>query len=534
MAFTAEAFLHKESDLNAVRVSECNPVIAEEHARSTNSPRTLAPQTFPREEAAVDGLMSIESVAPGVLSNLKGGAAVHHPFAVPTRTLLEHELDAKVHEQEANWDEAGVSVIASLQDSVHTEAKNEQEEAKKVAPGDLFRDSVRQVTVALGVTKQFRTLRDHTSVDIHRKELQHVRIIGEGAFAVVEQCLYLPANRMVAVKRLKPKLIKNTDDVKGMLKEITLMRKLRNQHIIEYIGCGSWDNSTPTMAKLSMFLVEELVDGGTMKQMVSKQMRSIKPVYRLRDAVRWLLQVAQGLKYLHQCQPKVIHRDLKLENLLLDVKDPHVAEAKIADFGLSALVVNNAQDDIPRDPLPRTGRRTRRSSALLEGDWTSAAKRRTSNLVSEAPKLPPGGTQQLAGHLSIAGETDQLSGRTGTLMYMAPEVYRQELYNEKADVFSFAMICYELCHNYMMISATDGSFQECQAYARRVARAGYRPPIDDSLPSPLRTLMASCWHADPSARPSMADVVGQLIKVQNTLDFNRMEKAAGGSCCCIC
>ena len=37
-----------------------------------------------------------------------------------------------------------------------------------------------------------------------------------------------------------------------------------------------------------------------------------------------------------------------------------------------------------------------------------------------------------------------LSGRTGSLMYMAPEVLHCQPYNEKADVFSFALIMYEV------------------------------------------------------------------------------------------
>ena len=54
-----------------------------------------------------------------------------------------------------------------------------------------------------------------------------------------------------------------------------------------------------------------------------------------------------------------------------------------------------------------------------------------------------------------------MSGRTGTLMYMAPEVYLKQPYNDKADVYSFSIIAYELLHRYMMISATDGSLEEC-------------------------------------------------------------------------
>jgi len=40
-------------------------------------------------------------------------------------------------------------------------------------------------------------------------------------------------------------------------------------------------------------------------------------VYNYTDALRWCQQVAEGMAYLHSCQPQVIHRDLKLENILL-------------------------------------------------------------------------------------------------------------------------------------------------------------------------------------------------------------------------
>ena len=89
------------------------------------------------------------------------------------------------------------------------------------------------------------------------------------------------------------------------------------RHIIEYIGCGSSDTSSANATKSSLFLVEEFVDGGTLMRVVCRQMDSDEEIYRLEDAVRWLVGIAQGLKYLHQCQPMVIHRDLKLENILM-------------------------------------------------------------------------------------------------------------------------------------------------------------------------------------------------------------------------
>lgn len=46
-------------------------------------------------------------------------------------------------------------------------------------------------------------------------------------------------------------------------------------------------------------------------------------------------------------------------------------------------------------------------------------------------------------------------------MYMAPEVYLKQPYNDKADVYSFSIIAYEVLHRYQMITATDGSLEEC-------------------------------------------------------------------------
>lgn len=59
--------------------------------------------------------------------------------------------------------------------------------------------------------------------------------------------------------------------------------------------------------------------GGTLKDVVKASMDGgpSKRAYRLRDAVRWLLDIACGLRYLHSRIPMVLHRDLKLDNIML-------------------------------------------------------------------------------------------------------------------------------------------------------------------------------------------------------------------------
>jgi len=210
-------------------------------------------------------------------------------------------------------------------------------------------DAGRKVTTLLSLSRGFKTLRDQYAENtILPDELQPIKSLGEGAFAKVELCQYCPQKhrspgsqdskppcRIVAVKSLKPGAIGSSpDELNALLKEVALMRKLKHKHIVSYIGMGSHSNEAK-----STFLVEEALPGGSAKRLVVRQLRQLGTrIYNYTDALRWSYQVAEGMAYLHSCQPQVIHRDLKLENILLKGETASTSIAKITDFGLSALV----------------------------------------------------------------------------------------------------------------------------------------------------------------------------------------------------
>ena len=90
----------------------------------------------------------------------------------------------------------------------------------------------------------------------------------------------------------------------------------------------------------------------------------------------------------------------------------------------------------------------------------------------------------------MAGPDDRLSGRTGTLMYMAPEVYLKQPYNDKADVYSFSIIAYEV-----RLTAPLGDPED----------AGSSPRADGTPASWLIVLMVPPpWL---KVYPPMADVI---------------------------
>ncbi|RHZ01360.1 hypothetical protein DYB31_006199 [Aphanomyces astaci] len=91
-------------------------------------------------------------------------------------------------------------------------------------------------------------------------------------------------------------------------------------YVVHFIGVA-WN--TPG----DMMLLTEFMNGGDLRQVLELTPPSFQWVHKLRCA----LSVAEGLVYLHLMDPKVIHRDLKSRNVLLDSD----FNAKITDFGIA-------------------------------------------------------------------------------------------------------------------------------------------------------------------------------------------------------
>lgn len=111
----------------------------------------------------------------------------------------------------------------------------------------------------------------------------------------------------------------------------------------------------------------------------------------------------------------------------------------------------------------------------------------------------------------------QLTGQTGSCIYMAPEVYKREPYNEKVDVFSFGVIMYEIfARSLILFTYTPHSSPaDADAYAGRVA-AGFRPSRPSHLHPAIWDLITRCWQDHPARRPSMAQVLAELRLMMET------------------
>jgi serine/threonine protein kinase len=106
-----------------------------------------------------------------------------------------------------------------------------------------------------------------------------------------------------------------------------------------------------------------------------------------------------------------------------------------------------------------------------------------------------------------------MSGKVGTLRYMAPEVARHEHYNVSADVYSFAMVSYELLS---LEKPYDGWTRD--QHAELVCGRGVRPSTADtthSIPIEMKLLLDQAWHSNPVCRCTMAQLTAQVLYLES-------------------
>lgn len=148
-------------------------------------------------------------------------------------------------------------------------------------------------------------------------------IIGQGGFGKVYKGLLLDGTR-VAVKRLND--YQSPGGEEAFLREIDLISVAVHKNLLRLIGFY-----TTSVERILIYPFMRNIS-------VAYQLRDLKPGEKGLDwqtRKRIALGAAHGLEYLHEhCNPKIIHRDLKAANILLDDD----FEPVLGDFGLAKLV----------------------------------------------------------------------------------------------------------------------------------------------------------------------------------------------------
>lgn len=109
--------------------------------------------------------------------------------------------------------------------------------------------------------------------------------------------------------------------------------------------------------------------------------------------------------------------------------------------------------------------------------------------------------------------TDKMTGETGSYRYMAPEVTRHSHYTEKADTYSFALICNEI-----FTDERPFEYQIAAVVAVDVVKKKLRPSQKKIKNDRLKSIIARCWDANPDLRPEWPEVIAELKLAQQEME----------------
>eukprot|EP00170_Pyropia_yezoensis_P005982 contig_24334_g6000 len=210
-------------------------------------------------------------------------------------------------------------------------------------------------------------------------------------------------------------------------------------------------------------IVSELYEGGSVHELLHG--RNGRP-FAPSQALTLLLGVARGMLYLHSSTPVILHRDLKASNILVNKA---VSHAVICDFGLSRLSEHAASQS-------RTGQST-------------------------GPPVP-----------------------VGTAYTMAPEVMVGDPYTSAADVYSFAVVLWEMWTGRVPFPGLK-PIQLMFAVSE-----GNRPPLDeaDAWCPELADLVRCCWQEAPNERPDFDTILDVLESATISSHAQTLEAVARG------
>ena len=157
-----------------------------------------------------------------------------------------------------------------------------------------------------------------------------IKILGSGSYGKVVEAIDKTTKKKVAIKKIN-ELFVDLIDTKRVLREITLLRFMKNPFIVELLDIV-YDNNNENLD--CIYLIFECLPSDLKKLIKSSNYLTID------DVRKYVYHILCGLKYIHSCA--VLHRDLKPGNILLD----HNYQIKICDFGLARCVNKDDDDEI--------------------------------------------------------------------------------------------------------------------------------------------------------------------------------------------
>ncbi|GMI06614.1 hypothetical protein TrVE_jg7942 [Triparma verrucosa] len=341
--------------------------------------------------------------------------------------------------------------------------------------------------------------------DVDFSELTNLVYIASGEFANVFTGTW--GDKRIAVKILKEEYLNNPRALGDFHFEMKLMAIFDpTQFLVEMYGGGICEGRP--------FIVMEELPNGTLDE-------NFKDFRTYKDKVSVLLNIAKALKHMHEvCLPHyiVMHRDLKPKNIAMNAD----RIPKLLDFGLSRVIETRTNMKSPDFPMHTIEEPSNSSSSFRSSGAGGAGEKSGTTTPTTALSSASSNNEN---DMLDEEELFDMTGETGSLRYMAPEIARCDKYNHKADCYSWAILAWQV-----MTKTTPYSGMGVKQFTANVVKGKQRMNVPNNWPRGLPKLVKDCWDNDIRKRPSLKTVVATLEDIVEEMDTNVV---ANGGCGCV-
>uniref|UniRef100_A0A8C3E002 Cyclin-G-associated kinase n=1 Tax=Corvus moneduloides TaxID=1196302 RepID=A0A8C3E002_CORMO len=292
------------------------------------------------------------------------------------------------------------------------------------------------------------------TVEMGEMKLRIKRVIAEGGFAFVYEAQDLGSGKDYALKRL---LSNEEEKNKAIIQEVCFMKKLSGHpNIVQFCSAASIGKEESDTGQGEFLLLTELCKGQLVEFL--KKVESKGPI-SCDTVLKIFYQTCRAVQHMHKQKPPIIHRDLKVENLLIS----NQGTIKLCDFGSATTIA-------------------------YYPDYNWSAQKRA--LVEEEIT------------------------RNTTPMYRTPEMidlYSNFPIGEKQDIWALGCILYLLC--FRQHPFEDGA-------KLRIVNGKYVIPQNDTRYSVFHDLIRSTLKVNPEERLSITELVNQLQEIAAARNVN--------------
>ena len=192
--------------------------------------------------------------------------------------------------------------------------------------------------------------------NIKLSDLKFIKKLGNGAFGEVFESKIEGSDNIYAIKKLvKAKYERNPKAYRYLENEIRILQNTNHENIIKLYNSDLEDRKYK-------YLITEYCNGGDLDNCIEYYMKEKNRPFTEEEVQYIMRQLVSGIKYLHKKteeKPEILHRDLKLENILLHYEDENdrmnkrilKAKIKIIDFGFARYLNDELAQSILGSPM---------------------------------------------------------------------------------------------------------------------------------------------------------------------------------------